>query len=107
MKLRVLVFLIAVCLCLLPQAGYAQDNAAPLYRSRCAMCHGATGKADTPAGKAFKAVDYHDPAVMAMTDAELTAIITNGKEKMPAFGKRLSASDIAGLVAYIHILQKK
>ncbi|HEX4020577.1 MAG TPA: cytochrome c [Acidobacteriaceae bacterium] len=107
MKFRGLFLLIAIYLCLMPNTGYAQDNAASLYHSRCAMCHGVTGKADTPAGKAFKAVDYHDPAVMAMTDAELTAIITNGKEKMPAFGKRLSASDIAGLVAYIHVLQKK
>ena len=38
------------------------------------------------------------------TDAELTGIITNGKNKMPAYGKTLKADDIKGLVAYIRSL---
>jgi mono/diheme cytochrome c family protein len=41
-----------------------------------------------------------------MSDADLTATITNGKNKMPAYGKSLKADDIKELVAYIRTLKK-
>ena len=40
------------------------------------------------------------------TDAELTAIITNGKNKMPAYAGKLSDQDISYLVAYIRLLKQ-
>ena len=108
MKLPALLLLSATCLWGLSPTAHAQkDTSASLFHKRCAMCHGADGTGHTPAGKAFKAVDYHDPEVLKMSDAELAAIIRTGKEKMPAFGSKLSASDIDSLVAYIHTLQKK
>ena len=107
MKLIPFLFASATCIGLLSPVAHAQTDAATLFHARCAMCHGADGHGNTPAGKAFKAVDYQDPAVMKMTDAELTAIISNGKGKMPAYGKRLDASQILGLVDYIRTLQKK
>ena len=44
--------------------------------------------------------------VQKKTDAELTAAITNGKGKMPAFGKKLKPDDIAKLVVFIRALPK-
>jgi mono/diheme cytochrome c family protein len=41
-----------------------------------------------------------------MSDAQLSTVITNGKNKMPAYGKSLKAEDITGLVAYIRTLKK-
>jgi hypothetical protein len=47
------------------------------------MCYGATGLADTPAGKALKAASYKDPAIIKASDDELIAAVKNGKGKMP------------------------
>jgi mono/diheme cytochrome c family protein len=41
-----------------------------------------------------------------MSDAELTAITTDGKGKMPAYGKSLKPDQIKDLVAYIRSLAK-
>jgi len=40
------------------------------------MCHGPTGHADTPAGKAMGAHAFNTPAVMKESDADLLAVIT-------------------------------
>jgi len=77
-----------------------------IYKAKCAMCHGADGKADTPAGKAMKARDFHDPEVIKATDADLTVAIAKGKNKMPAYAAQYSADQIKGLVAYIRDMQK-
>ena len=58
------------------------------------------------AGKALKAQDLRSDVVQKKSDAELTVVITNGKGKMPAFGKKLKPDDIAKLVAFIRALPK-
>jgi mono/diheme cytochrome c family protein len=81
----------------LPMAAQAQSDA--LYKSKCAMCHGADGK--KVAGHDLSSAD-----VQKESDADLAATITNGKPpKMPAY-KSLSADDVKGLVAYIRTLKK-
>jgi cytochrome c6 len=86
----------------------AQGNGEKLYNAnKCASCHGADGSANVPAGKALKAHDFHSPEVQAKSDAELTAEIANGKNKMPAYGKQLKPAEIAELVAYSRALGKK
>lgn len=81
----------------LPVAGFAQGDA--LYKSKCAMCHGADGK--KAAGHDLSSAD-----VQKQSDADLAAIITGGKPpKMPA-SKSLSADDVKGLVTYIRTLKK-
>jgi cytochrome c6 len=95
----------AAILCLLSPAANGEDKAAVLFQSNCQMCHGAYGKG-TAVGKAFNVVDFQDPAVMKMSDADLAAVISKGKNKMPAFGDRLTPPEIEGLVSYIRGLQK-
>jgi mono/diheme cytochrome c family protein len=41
-----------------------------------------------------------------MSDTELSTVITNGKNKMPPYGKSLKPEDVQGLVAYIRTLKK-
>jgi mono/diheme cytochrome c family protein len=50
--------------------------------------------------------DFTTADVQGMSDAELSTIITNGKNKMPAYGKSLKSEDVQGLVAYIRTLKK-
>ncbi|HTV57369.1 MAG TPA: cytochrome c [Verrucomicrobiae bacterium] len=82
-------------------------DAQKTYQSKCSACHGADGKGDTGAGKALGAHDFASPEVKKMTDAEMAGIISNGKGKMPAYGKSLSAAEIKDLVDYIRGLAKK
>ena len=83
----------------------AQD-AADVYTAKCKMCHGADGLGNTPAGKIAKIVSFKDPSVVNAPDGDLTPVIKNGKNKMPAFAGKLSDDQIGSLVAYIRTLQK-
>jgi|SRR5947209_8112909 len=83
---------------------YAEDAAA-LYKSKCQMCHGADGKGDTPAGKKMGVKDFHSPEAAKMSDEDLFKITKNGKDKMPAYDKKLTDDQIKELVKYIHTLK--
>lgn len=77
------------------------------YKSKCQMCHGATGAGDTPTGKTMKVKPFSDADVVKETDDALIATTTNGKGKMPAYKDKMSAADIKGVIAHIRTLQKK
>jgi len=84
----------------------AADDAAATYKAKCAMCHGADGKGDTPVGKKMGIRDLTSADVQKMSDAELITITTKGKNKMPAYESKLSTAQIKDLVAYIRQLAK-
>lgn len=86
----------------------AQTAGETLYKSKCAMCHGADGKGETPVGKQYKLRALGSADVQKQSDDELTSIITKGKNKMPGYGRSLKKEDqIKDLVAYIRDLGKK
>ena len=85
----------------------AQDAGAALYKTKCAVCHGPDGKGETAIGKANKLRDLGSAEVQKQSDDELAAIMTNGKGKMPAYGKSLKPEQVKDLVAYIRSLAKK
>lgn len=87
-------------------AAAGDDAGAALYRQKmCHTCHGADGSGNTPTGRALKARDLRSEHVQKRTDAELAAVITNGKGKMPAFKSSLDAEQINELVSYIRRLK--
>jgi mono/diheme cytochrome c family protein len=104
---RHITFALILSLVLLLAASLFAADGAALYKTNCTTCHGATGAGDTPAGKMMKAKPLGGADVQKLTDAQLTTIITNGKEKMPAFGKKLSADDIKALVAFVRTFAHK
>ena len=55
----------------------------------------------------MKVRDFHSPEVQKETDAELTDIIANGKNKMPKFSDKLKDTEIKELVGYVRGLGKK
>lgn len=81
------------------------EDAAAVYKSKCAVCHGADGKGDTTMGKKLGVKSFASPEVAKAKDAELIEITTKGKEKMPAYGKKLSQDEIKDLVKYIRSLK--
>ena len=87
----------------IPLTAGAQDAAA-LFKSKCVACHGADGTGSAM-GKKLGAHDFTTAEVQKMSDAELTDIITNGKNKMPKYAS-LKPEEVKGLVAYIRTLKK-
>ena len=83
------------------------DDASTLFGRECATCHGKDGKAKTFKAKFNHARNLTDPTWQAeVTDERLYNSIHNGKGKMPAFGKKLSDSQINALVAYVRTLKQ-
>jgi cytochrome c6 len=65
------------------------------FKAKCAACHGANGE-----GKpAMKTVPMKEAA--SKSEAELTKIITDGQNKMPAYKGKLTEAQIKDLVAAI------
>lgn len=85
----------------------AQGPVASVYKTKCALCHGATGAADTPAGKAFNVPSFSSEAVMKESDANLLVVARSGKGKMPAWQGKLSDDQLKDLISFIHTMQKK
>ena len=82
-------------------------NAGQLYAKQCASCHGKDGRAKTIKGKLKHARNLTDAEWQEkVSDERIFNSITNGKEKMPAFGKKLSQEQIEALVTYVRALKK-
>lgn len=106
-RLKLSLKVVAIC-CLaasMVTPAFAQSGGADTYKAKCVGCHGADGQA-TPIGKKLLAPSFKDPAVVKAPDAQLIAIIKNGKNKMPAYTGKLSDGQIKSVVAYIRTLQK-
>jgi mono/diheme cytochrome c family protein len=78
----------------------ASSAAAGLFRQNCASCHGDSGH-----GIAAGTPNLADPAFQKrFADAELIAIIHNGRGGMPGWAGKLSDSQIGELVTYVRSL---
>ena len=81
-------------------------DAGAIYAGHCATCHGKDGQAKTFKAKFNHTRNLTDAAWQAgVSDEHLYNSISNGKGKMPAFGKKLSAAEINELVAYVRRLK--
>jgi len=85
----------------------AQSDAAKIYQKNCVLCHATDGSGSSPSGKAMKAKDLRSHEIQEKSDAELAEFITQGKDKMPAFGKKLKPDDIKQLVSYMREMATK
>ncbi len=105
-KLMLLVVTIALTLFfVIPNLSWGQDGGV-LFKSKCAMCHGADG-AGKPAAKIPSLIS---PDAKKLSDADLTDYIANGGPNKKAghnfATKGLSADDVKALVSTIRGLQK-
>jgi len=87
-------------------AGSRGTQAGDLFRNNCARCHGADGAGDTPLGHTYNTPDFTDPEWWRkhskLTSAgSLSSIVSHGKGGMPAFGRKLSRTEIRHLVDYV------
>ena len=83
------------------------SDVAGLYDKKCAECHGKDGRSRSFRGKHTHARDLTDAQWQeGTTDERIYNSIENGKGKMPAFGKKLSDTEINSLVRYVRDLKK-
>jgi mono/diheme cytochrome c family protein len=83
------------------------NTVATIYDRRCASCHGKDGRAKTFKGNLMSARELTDPKWQAdVSDERIFNSITNGRGKMPGFGKKLSEAEINSLVSYVRGLKK-
>jgi mono/diheme cytochrome c family protein len=76
-------------------SGSAAVDAAALFKSKCASCHGVDGKGETPAGKKMGVKDLRS------FNGDVEGIIAKGKGKMPAYEKSLGAEKVKALADYV------
>ena len=79
-----------------------------VFAKHCASCHGADGKGNDAVANMMKVTipPLASKEVQALSDADLSKVITDGKGKMPAM-KTLSSADVANVVAFIRTLAHK
>ncbi|MGA7614839.1 MAG: cytochrome c [Thermoanaerobaculia bacterium] len=92
-----------------PATALAAEDGAAIFKARCAACHGPDGSGDTMFGKKNQLADLGSPEVQSLSDAELTKIISEGKDGKAshAFAKKgVSGEQIKALVSFIRTLEK-
>ncbi len=106
---RIIVFVVLFLLGAAPV--WAQDEAAALFGSTCAKCHGPSGDGKTEAAKRMAIPDLRSPAVQNLSDEELYQTIGNGaqhKQYPHAFLKKgMHEGQVRGLVRHIRTLKGK
>ena len=103
MKLKAITLILTITLAPL---AFAADGAA-VYKAKCASCHGADGKGQSPMGKKMNLRDLGSPEVQKQTDKELYDWTAVGKGKMPGYKDKLSDEEIKALVAHMRAFAKK
>jgi cytochrome c6 len=91
---------------MLPTLSLAADAGPELFKTKCQGCHGPNGDASTPMAKNMKVRELASADVQKQSDSDLKNEISKGKGKMPAFGSKLSDTQIDDLVKYIRSLKK-
>ena len=82
-------------------------TAEQIYAKECATCHGKDGEAKTFKSKFTHARNFTDGQWQdSVSDERLFNSITNGKGKMPAWGKKFSEAEINSLVKYVRQFKK-
>lgn len=85
-------------------------DAAKLFKTYCAACHGKEGKGNGPAAQALHPAPANlaDPAFQeARTDDQLMTVILQGKGAMPSFKAQLNPEQVHELVLYLRTLVRK
>lgn len=85
---------------------FAQSSGEALYKSKCQMCHGTKGMADTAAAKAMKVKPITDPEVKGTSEAKMIEAVRNGMGKMQPYKGKLTDAQIKDAVTYFRTFLK-
>ncbi len=96
-------FVLAAVLAVASSICFAQDGAA-VYKSKCQMCHGASGTPSPAMAKMMGIKPTSDPAMQALSAAQVASTVTNGKGKMKAISG-LSDDEVKAVSAFFKTLK--
>jgi cytochrome c6 len=85
----------------------AKNPGKPVFEANCVFCHGDDGTGKTGPGQALGAHDLTSAGVAKKSDSDLAQTITQGQNKMPAFGNKLDETQIRDVISYIRTFRKK
>ena len=73
------------------------------YQKNCEGCHGETGEGGLVKveNKRIKVPSLKADHALKHTDEQITKMITNGEEEMPAFKSKMSPQEISDMVKYV------
>src|SRR5438105_2410887 len=76
-------------------------HAKTLFKERCSRCHGRDGAGTTTIGAMLDVPDFTNPKWWRkeVTAARLIQSVANGKNDMPAFGRKIPKREIESLIA--------
>jgi mono/diheme cytochrome c family protein len=77
-----------------------------LYKSKCQMCHGEKGLADSAAGKSMKVKPVTDADVKKMSEAQMVEAVENGMGKMQPYKGKLTDAQIKDVVEHFRTFLK-
>lgn len=80
------------------------DDGKTIYQTNCVVCHLANGKGNTKISKRIS--DLTKGFKWTKTDAERLAQLQKGKAPMPAFGKKLTSSQLKAVLKYVKSFKK-
>lgn len=107
-RLPVVFLALAVAILVMPSmARAAAPDAAAIFKSKCAVCHGADGKGQTTMGKNLHLKDLGSEEVQKQKDEALEEILEKGKGKMPAYKDKLKEDEIDALVKHLRTFAPK
>jgi mono/diheme cytochrome c family protein len=78
-----------------------------VYASKCAVCHGNDGSANTAKGKELKVRNLRSEEFKKMSDAKAMEVLLKGKGKMEGYEKTLGKEKLEQLLAYCRELSNK
>jgi mono/diheme cytochrome c family protein len=80
------------------------DTGEATYKAKCSTCHGSAGTPSPGIAKMMGVKPVSDPAVKALSVADMTAAVKNGKNKMkPIAG--LTDEQVKDVVSYFRSLK--
>lgn len=95
-----------VVLLSVPTIVIAQSAGEATFKKNCVMCHGADGTGKTKMGLKLGSADLTSNDIQSLSDEALAQSVHNGKGKMPAFDKTLTAEEITSVIQYVRTLRK-
>ena len=91
----------------LSPSALAVQSMKSLYASKCAVCHGNDGSANTAKGKELKVRNLRSEEFKKMSDAKAMEVMLKGKGKMEGYEKTLGKEKLEQLLAYCRELSNK
>ena len=85
----------------------AVQSVKSLYASKCSVCHGNDGSANTAKGKELKVRNLRSEEFKKMSDAKAMEVLMKGKGKMEGYEKTLGKEKLEQLLVYSRELSNK